>query len=65
LIVSGLRTSPKDLSRIESGEAILMVILENDDLGRLSFLIAIMRYLFYNVLTPLVISAPISRFVKN
>jgi hypothetical protein len=37
-----LSTSPKDLSRIESGEARLMVILEKLDLGRFSFLIAIM-----------------------
>jgi hypothetical protein len=52
-MVSGFNTSPKDLSRIESGDAMLMVIFEKEDFGRLSLLIAIIRYLFYNVLVPL------------
>jgi hypothetical protein len=46
-MVSGFKTSPKDLSRMESGDARLMVIFENDDLGRLSFLIAIIDIYFF------------------
>ena len=46
-MVSGFNTSPKDLSRIESGDAKLMVIFEKADLGRLSFLIAIEDICFY------------------
>jgi hypothetical protein len=38
---------------LESGDAMLMVIFEKEDFGRLSLLIAIIRYLFYNVLVPL------------
>jgi hypothetical protein len=40
-MVSGFSTSPKERSRIESGEARLMVIFEKFDLGRFSFFIAI------------------------
>src|ERR1700754_1879116 len=43
-MVSGFRTSPYDLSRMESGEANPIVIFEKVALGRFSFLIAILQY---------------------
>jgi hypothetical protein len=50
-MVSGFNTSPNDLSRMESGEAKLMVIFEKVDFGRLSFLIAIEVICFYMTYT--------------
>jgi hypothetical protein len=47
-MVSGFKTSPKLRSKIESGDARPIVILEKVDLGRLSFLIAIYDFKFEN-----------------
>ena len=43
-MVSGLSTSPKLFSKMESGEASPIVILENVGLGRLSLLLKAMLY---------------------